>query len=211
MFARLRIRPVLVHLVGMAIVIAAFIAIEASPASAKLTLDSGLLVSTRDRLRVCVTTSPALAGATAAVTTKLATALQAARQHKDWAAAGLGSAVPRPEMGCPGAQIPSTFVRRSNPQAVGPGLSSAPSPFRTAIIVLDAAKAERVLGERKAALVPFEMMRADNDELAEVTSALVVREDFIGSPDFLDPYLTVALGLEPTRRFERPAGEQGSK
>jgi hypothetical protein len=211
MMKYLRTRPLLIHLIGMALVIAGFIAIEVQPASARLTLESGLLVSTRDRLRVCVAVAPELSAASGAVTTKLARTLEQARGHKDWAAAGLGNAAPRPEAGCPGAKIPSTLVDRSDPQAVGPGLSHAPSPFRSAIIVLDRAKADKVLGARPAALVPFELMRADDDQLAEVTSALVVREDFLDSPEFLDPYLTVALGLEPTKKFAPPAGEKGSK
>jgi hypothetical protein len=201
----------LIHVIGMALVIAGFVAIEVQPASARLTLDRGLLVSTRDRLRVCVVTAPELSAASAAVTTKLAGALEHARRHKDWVAAGLGHAVPRPEAGCPGAKIPTTPVDRSDPQAVGPGLAHAPSPFRSAIIVLDDVQADKVLGARRAALVPFELMRADDDQLAEVTSALVVREDFLDSPEFLDPYLTVALGLEPTQKFASPTGEQGSK
>lgn len=211
MLAYVRTRPFLFHIVGMALLIAGFVAIEVQPASARLTLDRGLLVSTRDRLRVCVATTPELSAASAAVTTKLTQALEHARGHKDWVAAGLGNGVPRPEAGCPGAKVPTALVDRSNPQAVGPGLSHAPSPFRSAIIVLDRVKAEKVLGSRPAALVPFELMRADEDQLAEVTSALVVREDFLDSPEFLDPYLTVALGLEPTKTFAPPAGEQGSK
>ena len=193
-----------------------FLAGNAPPAQAELTLDRGLLVNTRDRMRVCVeetpglTEAPGLAEPAPTVRAKLGRAMQVVHQHPDWQAAGLGDRVPALEAGCR-AKIPSDKLDRGNSQAVGRGKTNNPGPFRTVIVVLDEARAARILGDRPATLVPFEMMCPTEEECVEVTSSVIVRESALESPDFINPYLTLAVGLEPSRPITPPVGEKPMK
>jgi hypothetical protein len=205
--------------VALAVVVAVTLGLlgpgRPSSAAAEFTSDNALLVTNRDRLRVCVELSPALAPATAPrVSGELIQALQRLRQHPDWEAAGLGREVPPPERGCPGARRLTAPLRFD--QVVGPGVTATPGPYRTAVFVLDEATARTVLGPRNATFAQFEIMCLPGGHLCpEVTRALLVRESFLTNVDFIDTYLTLAIGLRPLTpngsRFPLPPGVKGSK
>jgi hypothetical protein len=165
---------------------------------------NALLVSNRSVLRVCLQTDASLSPRISDIVAQLSTALGKVRQHKDWEAAGLGANVPTPEIGC-GAKIPAKRISRF--ELIGPGLTATPGPFRTIIVVLDGKQADTVLGKRPTQFATFESMRVNNHVAAEVTSALVVRQDFLNSSDFAEIYLPAAIGLAPLRAFPEPPGE----
>lgn len=164
--------------------------------------DNGLLVSTRSRLRVCVELSPSLVAEADAITHDVATGLRAVRRHPDWRPAGLGSTDVQPERGCPGATLPSGPVGRH--QMLGPGETDSPSPYRTAVLVIDDAAAPDVLTDGRRVIAMYEVLcdrRADR-EVAHfcptVSTALVLRRSDLRSPDLV-PDLTEAVGLNPNR------------
>jgi hypothetical protein len=165
---------------------------------------NALLVSDRTALRICLEMGASLLPSAPSIAEQLSIGLGIVRQHKDWEAAGLGVKVPKPEIGC-GAKIPSKSITRF--ELIGPGLTETPGPFRTVIVVLDDSQADTVLDRQNVQFATFELMRVDDDVAAEVTSALVVRKDFLKEPDFVDIYLPLAIGLAPTRSFPEPAGE----
>jgi hypothetical protein len=203
-------RQVLLHALAMVVVFAAIMSLRGQKVSAQPTWDSGLLVNTRTSLRTCMVTAPGLAAQGPAIAQRVARGFEQVRRHKDWERAGLGRSTPKVESACPGAKFPTKALEKG--ERVGPGLTTNPSPFRSAIFVLDDATADTVLGKgTNAGLFPYELMAVDEHEFVEVTSGLVVRESFLDSPDFTDPFLSLALGLEPSKRFERPATEQGTK
>jgi hypothetical protein len=210
MLRQLMTRQVFVHAIAMALVFAAIVSLRGQQVSAQPTWDSGLLVNTRASLRACMVTAPGLAEKAPAIAQQLSQGFEKVRQHKDWERAGLGRGVPNVERACAGATIPTRALEKGS--VVGPGVTKNPTPFRTVVFVLDNATADTVLGTGvNAGLYPFEKMAVDEHEFVEVTSGLVVRESFLESPDFADPFLSLALGLEPTKRFERPATEQSTK
>ncbi len=208
MLRRFFTRQVLAHGIAMLLVVAVLIAARGQTVSAQPTWDSGLLVNTRSSLRACMVTAPSLQGKASTLAARLSRGFQHARQHKDWEGAGLGKAVPAIEAACTGAKFPTQLLEKG--ALVGPGVTKNPTPFRTVIFVLDNATADRVLGSDKhAGLYPYELMTVNEHEFVEVTSGLVVRESFLDSPEFVDPYLTLALGLEPSKPFARPEGATG--
>ncbi|HEX6287547.1 MAG TPA: hypothetical protein VFZ66_00075 [Herpetosiphonaceae bacterium] len=210
MLRRLMNRQVFLHAIAMALVFAAIVSLRGQNVRAQPTWDSGLLVNTRASLRTCMVTAPGLASKAPAIAQQLARGLEKVRQHRDWEPAGLGRAIPNIERACAGAQIPTRALEKGS--VVGPGMTTNPTPFRSVIFVLDEATADQVLGKgTNAGLFPFEMMAVGEHESVEVTSGLVVREGFVESADFADPYLSLALGLEPSKHFEAPAGAQSTK
>lgn len=108
-------------------------------------------VSTRDRLRICVQVAPGLDKE--AVLKHIGTLLRTIQEHQDWELAGYGDLAPTPELGYPGAQLPQHPIRAAF-DVVGPGKTTDPSPYRTAIIVVDDATAQTVLRDQKAQSVP---------------------------------------------------------
>lgn len=185
-------------------------------AVAAFTQDSALLVTDRDRLRLCIELAPAAARTAPQVSDALLQALRRLRQHPDWERAGLGSETPAPELGCPGARLPAATLKVD--QIVGPGRTTVPGPHRTAVFVLDDATARAVLGPRRAAFATFEFMclpGPNAHQCMEVTRALLARQDFVTTPEFVDTYLTLAIGLRPLTpngsRFPLPPGVKGSK
>lgn len=184
------------------------------PEAAALTLGNGLLVNTRDRLQVCVDGSPALTAAERdTALAAVADGLASVRSHRDWEPAGFGSAVPRPQRGCPGGfPLKPTRVEKGRP--FGLGRTTSPSPYRTAVFVVDDESAAVVLGQRDVALAPFEILCPSDHQCAEVTTALVVRKGFLTEPEF-HQWLTLAIGLEPTDglhgRVPKPADSEVSK
>jgi hypothetical protein len=105
------------------------------------------------------------------------------------------------EQDCPGAGLPSAAIEEKTSVA-GPGMTRAPSQFRTFVYVLDDAAADVVLGERNAARVPAEMMRASEHVFAEVSSAVVVRESYLAAEHFTDFWLTWGVGLQPAQGLD---------
>lgn len=160
-------------------------------------VQSALLTSNRDALRLCVQESASLRGSAARITERLSTGLKTVSAHPDWAAARFGSRTPTVERGCPG---PALALERLEPKEsiIGPGLAVKPSRYRTFIHVLDERTADIVLGERQVDRAPAEFLRVDDHVLAEVSTALVVRESYLDSPEFAERWLAGAVGLMPT-------------
>lgn len=177
---------------GLALTIAAGVHVTA-PAHAHFDAGSSLLVTNRDELRVCLVSHGAVPDKLGA---QVHGALQTARQHPHWDVAGYG-AVPEPDGNCT-ATLPASGVTRG--VVVGPGLTAEPGPYRTVIVVLDEANAERYLGDQPAVLVPYELMKTGEHSASTVTQAVVVRADVIDAPRFATEYLTLALGLDPAAR-----------
>lgn len=210
MLQRLTTRQLLAHGIAMALVFAAIVSLRGQQVQAQPTWDSGLLVNTRANLRACMVTSAAMSTHANAIAQQVARGFEKVRGHKDWERAGLGKAIPAIEAGCAGAKAPTQALEKGS--IVGPGVTKHPTPFRTVIMVLDDAAADNVLGKgTNAGLFPYELMAVEEHEFVEVTSGLVVRESFLGSADFADPYLSLALGLQPSKPFERPADVEGVK
>ncbi|HEY0607147.1 MAG TPA: hypothetical protein VGD58_29780 [Herpetosiphonaceae bacterium] len=210
MLHRLTIRQLLAHGIAMALVFAAIVSLRGQQVQAQPTWDSGLLVNTRASLRACMVTSAATSTHANAIAQRVARNFEQVRRHKDWERAGLGKAIPAIETGCAGAKAPTQALEKG--ALVGPGVTKNPTPFRTVIMVLDDAAADTVLGKgTSAGLFPYELMAVEEHEFVEVTSGLVVRESFLSSADFADPYLSLALGLQPSKSFERPAGVESVK
>ncbi|NMO21488.1 hypothetical protein HPC49_31690 [Pyxidicoccus fallax] len=156
---------------------------------------SALLTTNRDALRLCVREAPGLRGG-GRVTERLDASLKALDAHPDWAAARFGAKTPTVEAGCPGPALPLARIEPKE-SIVGPGPTTKPGRFRTFIHVLDEKTADVVLGERKAERAVAEFLRVDDHILAEVTTALVVRESYLDDPEFASRWLSQAVGLQP--------------
>jgi len=168
---------------------------------------SALLTKNRDALRLCVREAPALHGRGTRVAERLGAKLKALNAHPDWAAARFGPKTPTVEAGCPG---PELALERINPKEsiVGVGPTSTPARFRTFIHVLDEQTADVVLGDRKAERAVAEFLRVDDHVLAEVTTALVVRESYLDDPEFASRWLSQTVGLRPMdASFQRSADD----
>ncbi|MFP2923740.1 hypothetical protein ACLESO_00720 [Pyxidicoccus sp. 3LG] len=165
---------------------------------------SALLTTNRDALRLCVSEAPSLRG-DSRVAERLDASLKRLDAHPDWAAARFGSKTPSIEVGCPGA---GPALERLEPKEsiVGAGRTTKPSRFRTFIHVLDEKTADVVLGERKAERAPAEFLRVDDHVLAEVTTALVVRESYLDDPEFASRWLSQSVGLKPLAAGFRSSG-----
>ncbi|WP_164011405.1 hypothetical protein [Pyxidicoccus trucidator] len=156
---------------------------------------SALLTSNRDALRLCVREAASLRGDSRAAE-RLGASLKAVGAHPDWAAARFGSKTPTVDVGCPG---PELALERIEPKEsiLGVGRTAKPGRYRTVIHVLDEKTADVVLGERNAERAPAEFLRVDDHVLAEVTTALVVRESYLDNPEFTSRWLSQSVGLKP--------------
>jgi hypothetical protein len=160
-----------------------------------LDLSSALLVKTRDRLRVCMQVDPALDAESLAAT--LRDDLAYLRQHPDWAPAGLDHGGVEVAIGCPGTRLVDTAIdgKGAGGALVGPGLTTAPSPYRVHLHVLGDARAVGVLGDQPFARAIAELATVDEHRVAEVSTALVVRASSLGSDSFRNLALAQCLGL----------------
>ncbi|AEI63335.1 hypothetical protein [Corallococcus macrosporus] len=158
-------------------------------------VQSALLTRNRDALRLCVQESASLRGSAARINERLGASLRAVSNHPDWAAARFGDRKPTIEQGCPG---PALALERLEPKEsiIGPGLALKASRYRTFIHVLDEKTADVVLGERQVDRAPAEFLRVDDHVLAEVSTALVVRESYLDHPEFAARWLAGAVGLQ---------------
>jgi len=193
MLVRVFTRKTLTHLGAMAIVLSlAYSYIVTRPVKAELNMETNLLVNTRDRFRVCF---QAESGVSAAAKEKLVGTMNKLRSQRtaDWEWADLGRSVPVLEQGCPGASFPPNAT--AGAAAIGRGRTTAPGPHRTTIFVISDATADALWGPKaNADIIPYELM-CFSHECASVTSGLVVRESFLDHPDFLDPWLSISLGM----------------
>ena len=163
-----------------------------------LDLNSALLVSSRDRLQVCLQLDPALSAQADVLASKLRADLLALRaQHPSWRVAGLDRGEITVVVGCPGgAAIAQRIDEKGIDGAViGPGLRSAPTLSRTHVHVLTDAVATSVLGERMFARAIAELAVVDDHRVAEVSTALIVRASAIGTDAFRRDALAQSVGL----------------
>ena len=160
-----------------------------------LDLSSALLVKTRDRLSVCMQLDPALDAA--ALVATLRDDLAHLRQHPDWALSGLDHGGVEVTIGCPGARLVDAPMdgKGAGGALVGPGLTTAPSPYRVHLHVLGDARAATVLGDQPFARAIAELATVDEHRVAEVSTALVVRASALGSDSFRNLALAQCLGL----------------
>ncbi|NVJ17946.1 hypothetical protein [Myxococcus sp. AM010] len=163
--------------------------------ASQFNVHSALLTSNRDALRLCVRESASLRGSAARITERLGASLRTVSGHPDWEAARFGGKAPTIEQGCPG---PALALERLEPKEsiIGPGVALKPGRYRTFIHVLDEKTADVVLGERQVDRAPAEFLRVDDHVLAEVSTALVVRESYLDHPEFAARWLTGAVGLQ---------------
>jgi hypothetical protein len=153
-----------------------------------LDLSSALLVTTRDRLRICMQVDPALDAAPLA--SALRDDLARLRAHRDWVPAGLDRSAFEVVLGCPGPLL-DTPVDGKHPGAV----TTEPSPYRVHLHVLAEARAATALGDLLFARAIAELAPVDHHRVAEVSTALVVRASALGTDDFRNLALAQSLGL----------------
>lgn len=210
MFLHIRTRQTLLHFAAMAIILVGFTVIWTnSMVHAKVDLDSPLLVNTRDSLRVCTTVAPKLETQRMDVAQQLTERMQRLQTtHPDWDKVyDKVTSAPSFETDCT-ATIPTNLFDPADATAVGRGLVKKPSPFRAIVLVLDEDTADMVLGTLDVSHAAYEMMQVSEYEAVEVTNALVVRNSFIGTQEFVEQYLSVAVGLNPIKPYELPDDEQ---
>lgn len=191
------------HLVAMAGVLGlagGFVAQGASPAHAELTTDNGLLVSTREDFRLCVSTTGEIDGPGAA-RAELVSGVAQVQKHPDWEAAfGAPPASARAAAAdtCPSVRLPDRVDRTT---IVGPGVTENPSPYRTWVHILDERTADRVLGPGvRAVTAPAEIMFDDERRGATVSTAVLVRRGHLDDQEFRKGLLTEGIGLRPTAK-----------
>jgi hypothetical protein len=159
---------------------------------------SGLLVTTRSTLRMCVeNASPAGAPG---VRTDLLAGLALVRAEPDWAGA-YGRVVVDPahavQFGCPAPRLPERAGRGA---LAGPGVTDAPSAFRVWVYILDDPNADRILGAGEpAGLATAELMREQNSAWP-VSTALLIRRSRLADPRAVARGLGAALGLGAPER-----------
>ncbi|MEU6078384.1 hypothetical protein [Micromonospora sp. NPDC047074] len=175
----------------LAIFVGLFVESRRSEAVPRVDPESDLIVSTRDRLRVCADIRVA---DQRQVTDRLTAGLRQVRRHPHWELTDFDDRTPALEGGCR-ATLPQEGVAKG--VVVGPGVTARPGPYRTVVVVLGGAEADRLLGGQRAVLVPYELMEIEHGATATVTQAVVVRDTFVGSPEFVKDYLTPAIGLHP--------------
>lgn len=210
MFLHIWTRQALAHFAAMAIVLVGFIVIwPNSMVHAKVDLDSPLLVSTRESLRVCTTVDPKLEAQRSEIAQRLTERMQQLQTtHPDWDKIyDKVISAPPFETDCT-ATIPTNLLDPADATVIGKGLVKNPSPFRAIVLVLDDDTADVVLGKLDVSHAAYEMMQVSEYEAVEVTNALVVRNSFIGTQEFVDQYLSVAVGLNPIKPYELPDDEQ---
>ncbi|MFI7426725.1 hypothetical protein ACIBPB_07035 [Micromonospora sp. NPDC049836] len=154
---------------------------------------SGLLVTTRSTLRMCVENA-GRAGAPD-VRTDLLAGLALVRAEPDWAGA-YGRTVVDParavQFGCPAPRLPQRAGRAA---LAGPGVTDTPSAFRIWVYVLDDPSADRILGASEpAGLATAELMREQNSAWP-VSTALLIRGSRLADSRAVARGLGAALGL----------------
>lgn len=159
-----------------------------------LDLASGLLVTTRTELRLCVEAGhdrrPTVQG-------RLLAALDEVRRQPGWRDAYGRSRYARSSAlawGCPAPRLPDRYEPEAT--VAGPGVTAEPSPFRVWVYVLDELTADRLLGAGAATgLAMAELFRAAAS-VYPVSTALLVRESHLADTGALAQDLRAALGLE---------------
>jgi hypothetical protein len=210
MLKQIRTHQIIAHLAAMAVVIlgAVFVAKLPSTAHAEVDNTSPLAVTIRTSLEVCAQVSSSLKGKQAQILNQLSKRMETLKNtHPEWNTV-YGSDTPAPQFhsNCT-VKIPTSQLDPGDMNAVGRGIITDPSSFRAVVLVLDDQMADTVLGPLDISHAVYEVMQVSEHEYVEVTNALVVRESFIGNPDFVDQYLSVAVSLNPRRPYEPPTGE----
>jgi hypothetical protein len=162
--------------------------------------DSALLVDSRDHLAVCLQVDATLAADTARLADQLHADLMSLRAaHTDWRAAGLDAGEVRVTIGCPGGPVPLDRIddKGTGGAVVGPGLRTAPTPYRTYVHVIPDATASAILGDRLYGRAIAELAVVDDHRVAEISTALVIRASAIGTPEFRSGALAESVGLRP--------------
>jgi hypothetical protein len=163
-----------------------------------LDLSSALLVKTRDRLAVCMQLDPLLADqAPAFAATLRADLAQLGGSHPDWRIAGLDRGDVDVAIGCPGGALAAAPLdgKGTAGAVLGPGVSAAPSRFRTHVHVIADARAEAILGDQPFARAIAELAVVDEHRVAEVSTAIVVRASALGTEPFRTQALAQSVGL----------------
>ncbi|MEU4568898.1 hypothetical protein [Micromonospora sp. NPDC023956] len=169
---------------------------------AHLDTASGLLVTNRPSLRMCV---EAGSGAErGAVRADLLAGLDRARADPNWAGAyGRARLAPSTvlEFGCPAPRLPDRAGRTA---LAGPGLTADPSAYRVWVYVLDEPTADRILGAGQPADVATAELMREGPSLWPVSTALLIRQSRLGDPTTVGRLLRTALGLTRAESNELP-------
>lgn len=161
---------------------------------------SGLLVSNRTALRICVEAAADDPALRQAVQERLLAALRQTRQDQNWPGAYGGvrySPADVLHFGCPAPRLPLRFEPKTT--LAGPGLTDNPSPFRVWVYVLDEPAADRILGSGQASAVATAELMAESRTAFPVSTALLIRHSRLADTTAAVQGLRQALGLEPRR------------
>lgn len=209
MMGRTFTRRTMMHIVAMAAVVLAGVAYAFSGATARAAYDhsSPLLVNTRSKLEVCAQVAPKLKDKNIAITNKLNERMSKLKAtHPKWNDVhGKAAAAPAFSNSCT-VKIPNQLIDEADPNVIGKGFTTKPSPFRAIVLVVDNETADIALGKLNVKHATYELMWINEHEAVEVTNALVVRESYLDTQEFVDQYLSVAVSLEPARPYELPEG-----
>ena len=170
-----------------------------TPASAKVEPGNPLVVSTRDKLELCVVSAPGLAGRQAQVLDRVSASVQNMRATNAHWKSAYGQSDPPGVKGRCDVRIPTSPFDGADATALGRGMVTRPSAFRVVVVVLGDADAKAVLGNRSMSHFAYEMMQVDDHNAVEVTNGIVVREDALESPEFIEQYLPLAVSLPPSQ------------
>ena len=209
MSGRIFTRQTMMHIAAMVVVALAGVifARTGSTAKAAVNLESPLIVTTRASLQVCAQVAPALKGKSVAIMSRLNQRMETLRAtHPKWNDVhGRASSAPAFSSAC-SVTVPTKLLDEADASALGKGFTTNPSQFRAVVLVLDDQTADVVLGKLNVKHAPYEMMQVGQHEAVEVTNALVVRESYVNTQEFVDQYLSVAVSLDPAKPYERPEG-----
>lgn len=209
MLGRTFTRHTMLHIAAMVVVALAGIVFARTGSTAKAAVSphSPLLVTTRASLQVCAQVAPALKDKHIAIMSKLNQRMETLRaSHPKWDEVhGRANAAPAFSSNC-AAKIPTKLLDEADAFALGKGFTTNPGPFRAIVLVLDDQTADVVLGKLNVKHAPYEMMQVNEHEAVEVTNALVVRESYLQTQEFVDQYLSVAVSLDPVKPYELPQG-----
>ncbi len=149
------------------------------------------LAGSMDRSQICLYVSDQ--EGKARIAEELRAALVQVRHHPDW-----GTVVgATDDLGIAGeceVRLPDGPLQRM--ASIGPGMVEAPGPWRTVVVVLGEPQATQILGENNLVRASYEMVKISEGEAVEATSALVVREGFLQSAEFITS-LAASIGLNP--------------
>ncbi|MBV1856396.1 hypothetical protein [Catellatospora tritici] len=161
---------------------------------------SGLLVTNRSELRLCVEAPPEVsATGRQAIQASLLAALQQTRQDPNWNSA-YGRAHYNPatalDFGCPAPRLPQRYEPKMT--VAGPGVTANPSIYRAWVYVLDEPTADRVLGTGQPTAVAAAELMAESMTAFPVSTALLVRQSRLADTATVVQGLRAALGLDPS-------------